>query len=165
MYRHPRHFNRPEVETFTGTLEFVTDPSQLESFVKHPPSYRGGGRGSGGFNFHSGVGGPGFGGFNNKFIDMNKPWITQDIKNEIWKKVNFANIAKKSKKAEDVAALQTQAEYVETLLKNAKISWLARHPELEQEWLGVLAQEERSKTYSAMSVKKWWELKVNTNFI
>jgi len=136
------------METFTGTLEFVSDPSQLDNFVKQPPtSYRGGGKG-GGFGYSGGCGGPGNGGFvNNKFIDMNKPWVTQDIRNEIWKKVNLANIAKKSKKAEDVAALQNHVEYLDTLLGNAKIAWLARHPELEHEWLGVLAQEERSKTY------------------
>lgn len=134
------------METFTGTLEFVSDPSQLDNFVKQPPSsYRGGGRG-GGYGYSGGV--PGNAGFvNNKFIDMNKPWVTQDIRNEIWRKVNLANIAKKSKKAEDVAALQKQAEYLDTMLGNAKIAWLARHPELEHEWLGVLAQEERSKTY------------------
>jgi len=146
MYGRDYHYRRPEVETFTGTLEFVSDPSQLENLVKQPPPYRGGGRGS----YHGGGGGGfrggGFGNFN-KFIDMNKPWVSQDIRNEIWKKVNLANIAKKSKTAEDVAALQAQAEYVEKLLANAKFSWLASNPELEKEWLGVLAEEERTKTY------------------
>jgi len=147
MYGRANHYRRPEVETFTGTLEFVSDPSQLQNLVKHPPPYRGGGRGS----YHGGGGGGfrgggGFGNFN-KFIDMNKPWVSQDIRNEIWKKVNLANIAKRSKTAEDVAALQTQAEYVDKLLVNAKFSWLASNPELEEEWLGVLAEEERTKTY------------------
>jgi len=147
MNGHFRHRGR-EINTFNGTLEFVSDPSQLDSFVKQPPpSYRGSTRG-GSFNYNGGGSGLGYGGFvNNKFIDMNKPWVTQDIRNEIWKKVSLANTAKKSKKAEDVAALQNQAEYLDTQLRNAKIAWLARHPELEQEWLGVLAQEERSKTY------------------
>eukprot|EP00090_Calanus_glacialis_P002583 TRINITY_DN11935_c0_g1_i3.p1 TRINITY_DN11935_c0_g1~~TRINITY_DN11935_c0_g1_i3.p1 ORF type:complete len:590 (+),score=235.43 TRINITY_DN11935_c0_g1_i3:44-1813(+) len=142
MYGHARQYSRPEVETFTGTLEYVADPAQFDSFVRQPP-HRGGGRG--GYRGGGGRGG-GFGGFN-KFADMNKPWVTQAIKNEIWKKMNLADTAKRSKTAEDVAALQAQAEYVETLLGQAKISWMARNPDMEQEWLGVLAEEERTKTY------------------
>jgi len=143
MYGYGNYGNYHAVQTVTGTLEYVSDPSQFDRFsypppqnVQCPPRY----------NHNSFRGGGGYG-HASKFIDMNKPWISQSIRQEIWKKINLSKEVKRTKSAEDVAALQTQAEYVENLIRDAKIDWLAKHPELEHEWLGVLAEEERTKSY------------------
>ena len=99
-------------ETPLGTLEIVSDPSQFESFISP-----GRGRGRGG------VAGPGLRGgrgssFNsNKFIDFNKPWISQSIKSEIWKRKSLSEAARRSKSAVDVAALEKQSEFVESLIR------------------------------------------------
>ena len=73
-----------------GTVEIQTDPSQLSGFPSsslhqrgrnHNQGFRGGGwRGRGG--------GGGGGGFHNtnRYVDFNKPWVTQEIRSEIWKK-------------------------------------------------------------------------------
>ena len=62
------------------------------------------------------------------------------IRSEIWKKKSLSEAARKSKSAETVAALQSQSEYVDKLISESKISWLAAHPELEAEWLSIIAQ-------------------------
>ena len=75
---------------------------------------------------------------------------------------SLASVARKAKSAEAVAALGEQQERMEALLEEAKVTqlpmnilkeklkmndlqvhWLARHPEHEQAWLNVLAEEER----------------------
>ena len=87
-------------ETPTGTLEIVSDPSQFSSF-----SNRGGGgpgpghrRGTSAFN-------------------SDKPWISEDIKSELWKKKRLSEAVRRSKSGSDVAALEKQTELVETLIR------------------------------------------------
>lgn len=66
--------------------------------------FRGGGRGGGGT--HS---------------DVNKPWITPGLKQEIYKKQGLAAAAKRAKSAETAAALQEQQERLDGLLQEAKV--------------------------------------------
>ena len=142
-------------QTHMGTVEVATDPSQ---FSTHPPQhhfnhYNNRGRGQynhrGGGGWRGGHGGQG--GFqsgfqnSNRFVDFNKPWISQAIKTELWKKKSLADAAKRSKTAETVAMLQSQSELCERLLSEAKIAWLAANPEMEAQWLPVLAAEEGSR--------------------
>ena len=87
-----------------GTLEIVSDPSQFSSYISQG---RGRGRGPrGGAAFNS-----------SKFVDFNKPWISQNLKSEIWKKKSLSEAARRTKSAADVAALEKQAELVETLIR------------------------------------------------
>ena len=122
--------------THVGTVEIVSDPSQFSQYP-NPPSHQYHQQ-----SHHQNVSrGRGFSHQNtNRFVDFNKPWISQAIRTEIWKKKQLSEAAKRSKSAEDVAALQTQSDHVETLISEAKISWLAAHPELEAEWLSVIAR-------------------------
>ena len=92
-------------ETPTGTLEIVSDPSQFSSFSNSGRNRGGGGgpgpghrRGTSGF--HS-----------------DKPWISEDIKSELWKKKRLSEAVRRSKSASDVAALEKQTELVETLIR------------------------------------------------
>ena len=135
-----------------GTVEVASDPSH---FSIHPPQHHYNNRGRGHYN-HRGGGGwrgghGGQGGFqsgfqsSNRFVDFNKPWISQAIRTELWKKKSLADAAKRSKTAEAVAMLQTQSELCERLLSEAKIAWLAANPEMEATWLPVLAAEEGSR--------------------
>ena len=141
-------------QTHMGTVEVVSDPSQ---FPAHSPHYHHHhhNRGRGQYN-HRGGGGwrgghGGQGGFqsgyqhSSRFVDFNKPWISQAIRTELWKKKSLADAAKRSKTAETVAMLQTQSELCEKLLSEAKIAWLAANPEMEAQWLPVLAAEEGSR--------------------
>ena len=131
-----------------GTVEIVSDPTQFTPYSPHP-HHHGGGRGRGWGHGDRGRGGGGWrggggggGGFqnSNRFVDFSKPWITAEIKTEVWRKKSLTEAAKRSKSAEAVAALQTQAELIERLVAEAKISWLAANPDLEAEWLPVMAQ-------------------------
>ena len=134
--------------THMGTIEIVSDPTQ---FSAHPPQHhynRGRGEGwHGGYGGYGGHGGSFQSGYqnSNRIVDLNKPWITQSIRSELWKKRSLAEAAKRSKTAEAVAALQTQADLCEHALSEAKIAWLAAHPEMEAAWLPVLAAEEGSR--------------------
>ena len=129
-----------------GTVEIVSDPTQFTPYSPHP-HHHGGARGRGWGHGDRGRGGGGWrggggGGFqnSNRFVDFSKPWITAEIKTEVWRKKSLTEAAKRSKSAEAVAALQTQAELIERLVAEAKISWLAANPDLEAEWLPVMAQ-------------------------
>ena len=140
-------------QTHMGTVEVASDPSQFSSFP--PAQHYHNNRGRGQYN-HRGGGGwrgghVGQGGFqsgfqnSNRFVDFNKPWISQAIRTELWKKKSLADAAKRSKTAETVAMLQTQSELCEKLLSEAKIAWLAANPDMEAQWLPVLAAEEGSR--------------------
>ena len=61
------------------------------------------------------MGGPTFN--SNKFVDFNQPWISQNIKSEIWKKKSLSEAARRTKSAADVAALEQQSELVESLIR------------------------------------------------
>ena len=92
-------------ETPTGTLEIVSDPSQFGSFGRNRGRGGGGGdpgpsRHRGGTSFHS-----------------NKPWISENIKSEIWKKKSLSETVRRTKSASDVAALEKQTELVESLIR------------------------------------------------
>ena len=134
-----------------GTVEIVSDPSLFSQFPSGSPHQRGRNHNQGFRGGWRGGGGGGHGGHGyqntNRFVDFNKPWVTQGIRSEIWKKKSLAEAAKKSKTADTVAALQTQSELVDKMLSEAKISWLASHPEMEADWLAVMAREESSRTY------------------
>ena len=90
-------------ETPTGTLEIVSDPSQFGSFI-----HSGRNRGIGGGNP-----GPGHRGG----ASFNKPWISESIKTEIWKKKKLSEAVRRTKSASDVAALEKQTELVESLIR------------------------------------------------
>ena len=45
---------------------------------------------------------------------------------QVWRRIHLADAAKKTKRAEDVAALQQQAERVEQLLSDAKVNRMQR---------------------------------------
>ena len=141
-------------QTHMGTVEVASDPSQ---FSFYPPqhhhsrgrghyNHRGGGGWRGGHTSHEGQGGFQSGYQNsNRFVDFNKPWISQAIRTELWKKKSLADAAKRSKTAETVGMLQTQSELCEKLISEAKIAWLAANPDMEAQWLPVLAAEEGSR--------------------
>ena len=92
-------------ETPTGTLEIVSDPSQFGSFI-----HSGRTRGRGG-------GGPGPGHRGGSSFTSDKPWISENIKSEIWKKKRLSEAVRRSKSAGDVAALEKQSELVESLIR------------------------------------------------
>ena len=129
--------------THVGTVEIVNDPSQFSTYPSHQfPQHHQNHHGHhyqqhhqnyhdrGGFQHHN----------TNRFIDFNKPWISSSIRAEIMKKKQLSEAARRSKTAESVAALQTQSDHVETLISEAKIAWLADHPELEADWLQIIAR-------------------------
>ena len=92
-------------ETPTGTLEIVSDPSQFSSFSNSGRNRdRGGGPGPGHRRGTSG-------------FHSDKPWISEDIKSELWKKKRLSEAVRRSKSASDVAALEKQTELVETLIR------------------------------------------------
>merc|ERR1719361_3128185 len=74
--------------------------------------------------------------------EMDRPWVTPGLRQEMLKTKSLASVARKAKSAEAVVALGEQQER-----KEAKVHWLARHPEHEQAWLNVLAEEERWSTH------------------
>merc|ERR1719361_1452688 len=78
---------------------------------------------------------------------MDRPWVTSGLRQEMLKTKSLANAARKSKSAEAVAALGVQQQRTDALLEEAKVQWLATHPEHEQAWLNVLADEERWSTH------------------
>ena len=91
-------------ETPTGTLEIVSDPSQFGSFF-HSGRHRG--RGGGVPSRHRG----------GTSFSSNKPWISETIKSEIWKKKSLSEAVRRTKSASDVAALEKQTELVESLIR------------------------------------------------
>ena len=96
-------------ETPIGTLEIVSDPSQFSSFSnsgRNPDRGRGGGP-STGPGYRRGTSG----------FHSDKPWISEDIKSELWKKKKLSEAVRRSKSAGDVAALEKQTELVETLIR------------------------------------------------
>ena len=95
-------------ETPTGTLEIVSDPSQFGSFL-HSGRHRGrgGGRGPDPVHIHRG---------GSSFLS-DKPWISENIKSEIWKKKSLSEAVRRTKSASDVAALEKQTELVESLIR------------------------------------------------
>lgn len=107
----------------------------------HHTTPRGGYRGRG--DFQRG----GFRGRGRGFVDMNKPWISPAIKNELWAQINLGKAAKRSKKSEDVIAFSKHKSKVSLQLEDAKLTWLAQNPDQEPHWLNVLANEEREKSY------------------
>ena len=78
---------------------------------------------------------------------MNKPWITSSMRSDIWKQINLGKLAKKTKKNEDVSAFTEQKSRVSLMMEEAQVNWLSEHPEQEEEWLKILAQEEMDKSY------------------
>lgn len=73
--------------------------------------------------------------------EMDKPWVNQDIRKQIWHRIQLANTAKKTKAASDFQALKEQKAKVEAMMSSARVNWLAQNPHLEDEWLKVLADE------------------------
>ena len=96
-------------ETPTGTLEIVSDPSQFSSFSNSGRNRDRGGGGGGGP-------GPGHRRGTSAF-NSDKPWISEDIKSELWKKKRLSEAVRRSKSGSDVAALEKQTELVETLIR------------------------------------------------
>ena len=99
-------------ETPTGTLEIVSDPSQFGSFF-HSGRHRGRGGAGGDPGPARHRGGTSF--------SSNKPWISENIKSEIWKKKSLSEAVRRTKSASDVAALEKQSELVEALIRFKKI--------------------------------------------
>jgi len=60
---------------------------------------------------------------------MNKPWVTDAMKNEIMKKHKLHQKAKKSKLREDWDAFKEQRNKVTTMLREAKLEYIGAHPE------------------------------------
>ena len=168
-------------------ISYVTVQSEVCTLcIDLTGHWRGGGEMGGG----GGRGGRGgWGGGRGGSREMDRPWVTPGLRQEILKtkvslilvvlhhEENFsqslASVARKEKSAEAVAALGEQQERMEALLEEAKVNeldininilmgkhcifqwgkqlktnrlqvhWLARHPEHEQAWLNVLAEEER----------------------
>merc|ERR1719187_113580 len=61
--------------------------------------------------------------------EMNKPWVTDAMKNEIMKKHKLHQKAKKSKLREDWDAFKEQRNKVTTMLREAKLEYIGAHPE------------------------------------
>jgi len=102
--------------------------------------YRGGGGGGRGRGGHQGGFQP------RRNTDMDKPWVTRDIRQEIWKQIQLSKAAKKSRSGEDFEALSAQKERVTHMLDEAREIWFLNHPDKEQHWLQVLAEENWSKS-------------------
>jgi len=77
--------------------------------------------------------------------EMEKPWVTESIRREMWKKIELGKKAKKTKSSEDFKVLADQKELVNQLTQEARVNWLALHPAEEEKWLKVLAEESVSQ--------------------
>lgn len=64
-----------------------------------------------------------------KQMEMNKPWVTDAMKNEIMKKHKLHQKAKKSKLREDLDIFKEQRNKVTTMLREAKLEYIGAHPE------------------------------------
>lgn len=60
---------------------------------------------------------------------MNKPWVTEGMKNEIIKKHKLHQKAKKTKSKEDWDEFKEQRNKVTTMLREAKLEYIGAHPE------------------------------------
>lgn len=60
---------------------------------------------------------------------MNKPWVTEAMKNEIMKKHKLHQKAKKTKSKEDWDGFKEQRNKVTTMLREAKLEYIGAHPE------------------------------------
>lgn len=61
--------------------------------------------------------------------EMNKPWVTEAMKNEIMKKHKLHQKAKKTKNKDDWDAFKEQRNKVTTMLREAKLEYIGAHPE------------------------------------
>lgn len=61
--------------------------------------------------------------------EMNKPWVTDGMKNEIMKKHKLHQKAKKTKSKEDWDEFKEQRNKVTTMLREAKLEYIGAHPE------------------------------------
>lgn len=61
--------------------------------------------------------------------EMNKPWVTEGMKNEIMKKHKLHQKAKKTKSKDDWDAFKEQRNKVTTMLREAKLEYIGAHPE------------------------------------
>lgn len=97
------------------------------------PPMRGRGRGRGMIRGRGSVRGRG-GGITtikqkDKQGEMNKPWVTEGMKNEIMKKHKLHQKAKKTKSKDDWDAFKEQRNKVTTMLREAKLEYIGAHPE------------------------------------
>lgn len=61
--------------------------------------------------------------------EMNKPWVTEGMKNEIMKKHKLHQKAKKTKSKADWDEFKEQRNKVTTMLREAKLEYIGAHPE------------------------------------
>ncbi|XP_076057664.1 uncharacterized protein LOC143035058 isoform X2 [Oratosquilla oratoria] len=77
--------------------------------------------------------------------EMNKPWITEAMKNEIMKKHKLHQKAKKSKSKEDWDAFKEQRNKVTTMIREAKLEYIGAHPEEDVEKILAEAANQGNK--------------------
>lgn len=61
--------------------------------------------------------------------EMNKPWVTEAMKNEILKKHKLHQKAKKARTKEDWEIFKEHRNKVTTMLREAKLEYIGAHPE------------------------------------
>ena len=61
--------------------------------------------------------------------ELNKPWITEGMKNEIMKKHKLYQKAKKSNDENDWKEFKDQKARVATIIREAKLEYIGSHPE------------------------------------
>lgn len=61
--------------------------------------------------------------------ELNKPWVTEAMKNEIIKKHKLHQKAKKSNEENDWKEFKEQKTRVATMIREAKLEYIGSHPE------------------------------------
>lgn len=61
--------------------------------------------------------------------ELNKPWVTEAMKNEIMKKHKLYQKAKKSNDESDWKEFKEQKTRVATMIREAKLEYIGNHPE------------------------------------
>jgi hypothetical protein len=61
--------------------------------------------------------------------ELNKPWVTEAMKNEIMKKHKLYQKAKKSNEENDWKEFKEQKSRVATMIREAKLEYIGSHPE------------------------------------
>jgi len=77
---------------------------------------------------------------------LNKPWITPQIRNEIYHRNSLSQKAKQSKASPDFDALNDQKMKVNEMIEEAKRKYFSQNPGAEDEWLHILARESFSNS-------------------
>lgn len=61
--------------------------------------------------------------------ELNKPWVTEAMKNEIMKKHKLYQKAKKSNEENEWKEFKEQKARVATMIREAKLEYIGSHPE------------------------------------